>query len=866
MSCNYTLSGAVPNGGSMMLGITSDNPLVTTQPTMTLAAGAGSGTFVLRVGTVPSDQTANVTVTDGIASKIVTVTLLGPPTLTSLACSPATLNPGAQLSCTVTLSRTVGNEAVSVSLTGTPDVSVPAAVNVPSGSGSANFTATVSSAPKGSSAVLTAALNGSTRSFTLTASPVGISSLVCSPNVLAAGATAGCTVTLSNAAGAGGVTLLLASTSPDLTAPATVSVPSGSSTAAFSVIAGSPTADEPATVTASLGSVSQAMSFTLQASSAITSLSCALTTLPPGGTTSCTVTLSKAAGNSTVSLTSPASTIGLSLPASVVVAAGSTSATFSITVPNAAGSSFQIAASLGSSSQSITITIGQGTISSLSCTPDANLAGALDCTVALAQVTANPTVVSLQTDSSRVQLPSQVQIAAGAQSAQFVATVPASDQDAQVQIAATVQGAVISTALSVIGIRPTAVACSSLTIPAGGSINCTVRLNSPNIPQIARLGIAASNPNLEVPALITSRPRQTELSFKVVATPIAGQQPSAISVQLGNTSASALVIVTPSATPVLNLPAQQLTAFGNAVAFTFSAFDPGGLPLVLSAANLPAGAIFDPDSGNFSWTPGQSQQGSFDVTFTATNSDNVASSGDVIIQVDSGKPVISDLRSAASQASGTSCSPGSIASLTGRWLASGNLPVSDPTGASMQLGGSQVSVNGTSVPVLYASTTRLDFLCPALDPGTALSISVQTANGNTDPVQTTMQSLNPALYSFDGSGQGQGLVTLAGTSLLATTRTYNVLGQPAEPGDSITIMATGLGTSGVPPVVSIGGVTVAADSIQPLLAAAGMYQINVTIPAGVAPGDAVPVFVQMTAPDGSVVQSNTVAIAIEPGR
>ncbi|HXK02756.1 MAG TPA: putative Ig domain-containing protein [Verrucomicrobiae bacterium] len=866
MSCNYALSGAVPNGGSMMLGITSDNPLVTTQPTMTLAAGVGSGTFVLRVGTVPSDQTANVTVTDGIVSKIVTVTLLGPPTLTSLACSPATLNPGAQLSCTVTLSRTVGNEAVSVSLTGTPDVSVPAAVNVPSGSGSANFTATVSSAPKASSAVLTATLNGSTRSFTLNAAPIGISSLVCNPTILAAGATAGCTVTLTNAAGAGGVTLLLASTSPDLTAPATVTVPSGSSTASFSAIAGSPTSDEPANLTASLGSASQATTFTLQASPAISSLTCALTTLPPGGTTTCTVVLSKAGGNSTITLTSPASSTGLVLPASVAVPAGSTSATFSVTAPNAAGSSFQIIASLGSSSQSITITIGQGTISSLACTPDPALAGALDCTLALAQVTASPTVVNLQANSSRVQLPSQVQVAAGAQSVQFIANVSASDQDAQVQIAATVQGAVLTTALSVIGIRPTALACSSLTIQAGGTITCAVRLNSPNIPQIARLGIVSSNPNLQVPALITSRPRQTELSFEVVATPVAGQQPSAITVQLGNTSASALVIVNPSATPVLTLPAQQLTAFGNAVAFTFSAVDPGGLPLVLSAANLPAGATFDSDSGSFSWTPGQSQQGSFDVTFTATNSDNVSSSGDVIIQVDSGKPVISDLRNAASQVSGTACSPGSVASLTGRWLASGNLPVSDPTGASMQLGGSQVSINGTSVPVVYASTTRLDFLCPALDPGTTLTIAVQTANGNTDPVQATMQALTPALYSFDGSGQGQGLVTLAGTSLLATTRAYNVLGQPAEPGDSITIMATGIGTSGVPPVVSIGGVSVTADSIQTILAAAGVYQINVTIPAGVAPGDAVPVFVQMTAPDGSVVQSNTVAIAIEPGR
>ncbi|HTP87921.1 MAG TPA: putative Ig domain-containing protein [Candidatus Acidoferrales bacterium] len=490
----------------------------------------------------------------------------------------------------------------------------------------------------------------------------------------------------------------------------------------------------------------------------------------------------------------------------------------------------------------------------------------MDCTVSLAQAALNPTVVSLQADSSRVQLPAQVQIPAGEQTVQFVANVLSSDQDAQVQIAANVQGAVLTTALAVAGIRPTALACSALTIQAGSSITCLIRLNSPNIPQIARLGLTTSNPSLEVPALITSRPRQTELSFKLVATPAASQQPSSVTVQIGSTSVSALVIVIPSVNPVLTLPAQQLTAFGNQVAFTFSALDPGGLPLVLSAANLPSGAVFDPNTGNFSWTPDQTQQGSFDVTFTATNSAGASANGDVVILVDAGKPVITDVRNAASQDMTAACSPGGVASLTGRWLASGDLPASDPTGASMQLGGSQVSINGSSVPVLYATAARLDFVCPTVDPGTTLSISVQAANGNTDPVQTTVQSLAPGLYSLDGSGQGQGLVTLSGTSLLAATRAYNVLGQPAEPGDSIALLATGLGSASVLPVVTIGGITVTADSVQAVAGAAGLVQVIVKVPLGVAPGDAVPVVMQMTAPDGSVVQSNTVALAIEPGR
>jgi uncharacterized protein (TIGR03437 family) len=44
---------------------------------------------------------------------------------------------------------------------------------------------------------------------------------------------------------------------------------------------------------------------------------------------------------------------------------------------------------------------------------------------------------------------------------------------------------------------------------------------------------------------------------------------------------------------------------------------------------------------------------------------------------------------------------------------------------------------------------------------------------------------------------------------------------------------------------------------------AGLFQVNVVIPAAVAPGDAVPVVLMITEPDGRVRTSNTVTIAVE---
>jgi uncharacterized protein (TIGR03437 family) len=63
-------------------------------------------------------------------------------------------------------------------------------------------------------------------------------------------------------------------------------------------------------------------------------------------------------------------------------------------------------------------------------------------------------------------------------------------------------------------------------------------------------------------------------------------------------------------------------------------------------------------------------------------------------------------------------------------------------------------------------------------------------------------------------------------------------------------------------MVTIGGVTMPASfaGLTPTLTS--LYQVNVQVPAGVPTGDAVPIYITATAPDGSSAQSNTVTIAV----
>jgi uncharacterized protein (TIGR03437 family) len=441
----------------------------------------------------------------------------------------------------------------------------------------------------------------------------------------------------------------------------------------------------------------------------------------------------------------------------------------------------------------------------------------------------------------------------------------ASGRDEPSQLRATAQTAAATTSVGINAVQPTALTCPAGAIPAGSWFGCEVRLNASNISEAARSAVSSplavsADPSLKLPAFLSAQPGQTRLTFKVYAAPRAMPGNANITVQFGGAAVSAAVFVAASSGPILNLPADVNTVFGKPVSFTFSASDPSGFPFSLSASALPQGATFDADTGRFSWTPSPLQQGIYRIRLMASDSAHAASAGAVTITVDAGKPVIAGIRNAASIAQ-PACSPGSVASLTGRWLAASGAAVSVPSGALTELGGTRVKVNGSYAAVVYASATRVDFVCPAAEAGAVLTVSAETNAGVADAVSTTMEATAPGLYSLDGTGTGQGLVTLTGTPALAANRDYLGQGQPVAPGDSITIQATGIaGLHGATPMVKIGEFYAQVDSVR-AAEEAGIYQITAEIPSGIPDGAAVPVVVLLPGP--GTRESNPVTIAVE---
>ena len=79
------------------------------------------------------------------------------------------------------------------------------------------------------------------------------------------------------------------------------------------------------------------------------------------------------------------------------------------------------------------------------------------------------------------------------------------------------------------------------------------------------------------------------------------------------------------------------------MSFLVSATDPDNDTVTLVAANMPSGAVFDSNTGAFSWTPSYNQAGVYTVTFTATDNGApviAASSLGVIITVSASSPTV----------------------------------------------------------------------------------------------------------------------------------------------------------------------------------------------------------------------------------
>src|ERR1019366_6206591 len=182
--------------------------------------------------------------------------------ISSIACSPGTLVPSSSSTCTVTLAGS-GGGVIGLS-SNSANLTVPASVTIPFGSISGTFLAAASAFTADQTATVTATLNGSSQSATLSlVAPVTLSALQCAAASLASNASTTCTVMLSKAPATSTVVALANSAPSVLTVPASVSVAANATSATFTASTGTLVSGQTATVTATLNGSSQSATLSL---------------------------------------------------------------------------------------------------------------------------------------------------------------------------------------------------------------------------------------------------------------------------------------------------------------------------------------------------------------------------------------------------------------------------------------------------------------------------------------------------------------------------------------------------------------------------------------------------------------------------
>ncbi len=201
-------------------------------------------------------------------------------------------------------------------------------------------------------------------------------------------------------------------------------------------------------------------------------------------------------------------------------------------------------------------------------------------------------------------------------------------------------------------------------------------------------------------------------------------------------------------------------------------------------------------------------------------------------------------------------SPGNLITIFGSNLSAGNQFASTipfPT----TLNNVQVNINGLLAPIYYVTPGQISVIVPYAASGSIATIQVFNNGTASNTVTSLINLTTPGVFTIPSGGLGNGAVLHQDYSLVTPQN-------PAQIGETVSVYLTGLGAvnPGIPdgsagplsPLSNttntitgdISGIaaTVTYAGLAPQLA--GLYQVNVTIPAGVTSGEN---FLDISGPD-----------------
>jgi len=216
--------------------------------------------------------------------------------------------------------------------------------------------------------------------------------------------------------------------------------------------------------------------------------------------------------------------------------------------------------------------------------------------------------------------------------------------------------------------------------------------------------------------------------------------------------------------------------------------------------------------------------------------------------------------SAASLQSFAAIAPGGIISIFGDRLADNAVQSGNPP-LPPQLGSTTVIIGGQVAPLFYVSQTQVNALVPiGIKPNTTYQVLVQRGLTYSQPISVDIGPAQPA--AFLAGGAAIAVAYRGSASFLVSPA------NPATTGDVLVIYCAGLGATNPPvadgaatpfsplsqtisPVtVSICGQSAGAQFAGLAPGFVGLYQVNTSVPAGVTPGDSVPLTLSVAGQTG----------------
>ena len=364
------LTGAPPTPTSIAL--TSSNSSAAPVPaSITMPANIAWTQFQMQAGQVASATPVTITATLNGKSASGNLTV-APTALKSLSISPSTINGGAQAGAIVMLSGQAPAGGASVTLaSNSAAVSPPPSVFVNPGSFSVSFPLQTNSVTANTSAVVTASWNGTSvqAPVTVTPQPAPASLTLDPTSTVGTGGSSFGRVTVASAQPTDTIFQLTSSHPAIAQVNNSVMVPAGAIAGGFNVFTTQVTTQTVVTISVTGGGVTKSATLTVTPDAApppppaatLSAFSVSPTSVVGGASATGTVTLASAApaGGTVVSLSSNQPGAA-SVPASVTVTAGATKATFAITTFASAGTTVQLAATLGSTTLFAALGVTQG--------------------------------------------------------------------------------------------------------------------------------------------------------------------------------------------------------------------------------------------------------------------------------------------------------------------------------------------------------------------------------------------------------------------------------------------------------------------------------------------------------------------------